>query len=117
VGLECFAPPDALKQALLNLVLNAVQAVGERRGTVTVSADRADGVVLLEVRDDGAGFPDALLEGGVRPFASGRESGTGLGLAVALRFAREVRGELALSNLAPRGACARLRIPCGAGNG
>jgi len=112
--LECAAPPDALKQALLNLLLNAVQALGDRHGTVTVTAARAGAAVQLAVRDDGPGFPAALLEGGVRPFASGHDAGTGLGLAVAQRFAREVRGELELANLAPGGACALLRIPCAA---
>jgi len=112
--LECTAPPDALKQALLNLLLNAVQALGDRHGTVTVTAARVGAAVHLAVRDDGPGFPAALLEGGVRPFASGRDAGTGLGLAVAQRFAREARGELELANLTPRGACALLRIPCAA---
>lgn len=109
--LECWAPPDALKQALLNLVLNAVEAVGAVQGKVSVGASGVDGAVVLEVRDDGPGFPAALLEGGVRPFASARESGTGLGLAMVQRFAREMHGDLVLANLSPRGALAQLRIP------
>ena len=97
--------------ALLNLVLNAMQAVGDGPGRITIQARRDDGAVRLEVSDDGPGFPDELLAGGVRPFASARESGTGLGLAIARRFARDVQGELRLGNRAPGGACAELRIP------
>lgn len=109
--LECDVPADALRQALLNLVLNAMQALGGRPGRIEIAARGEGGAVRLSVRDDGPGFPEALLRGGVRPFTTGREAGTGLGLAVAQRFAREVRGELVLENCAPRGARAELRIP------
>jgi signal transduction histidine kinase len=110
-NLECAVPADALRQALLNLVLNAMQALGDLPGRIAVGARRDDGAVHLEVRDDGPGFPETLLKGGVRAFASGREAGTGLGLAIAQRFAREVHGELRLENCTPRGACAELFIP------
>jgi C4-dicarboxylate-specific signal transduction histidine kinase len=109
--LECVVPADALRQTLLNLVLNAMQALGDRPGRITLDARRDGGAVHVAVRDDGPGFPDALLAGGVRPFASGREAGTGLGLAIVQRFAREVQGELKLENCAPHGACVELRIP------
>jgi len=114
--LECTVPADALRQALLNLMLNAIQALGDGPGRIAIEASRAEGGVRVVVRDDGPGFPEALLKGGVRAFASGREAGTGLGLAIAQRFAREVRGELALENCAPRGARAELRIPDATGN-
>jgi len=114
--LECAVPADALRQALLNLVLNAMQALGDRPGRIAIEASRDGGDVRVAVRDDGPGFPEAMLIGGVRAFATGREAGTGLGLAIAQRFAREVRGELALENCAPRGARAELRIPDAVGD-
>ncbi|HTO48317.1 MAG TPA: ATP-binding protein [Burkholderiales bacterium] len=109
--LEWAVPPDGLRQALLNLVLNAMQALGDGPGRITIEVQRDDGAVRVAVRDDGPGFPDALLAGGARAFATGREGGTGLGLAIAQRFAREIQGELRLGNRAPGGACAELRIP------
>jgi signal transduction histidine kinase len=109
----CRAPEDSLRQALLNLVLNAAQAIGERQGAIRISAT-ADGDVLeLSVVDDGTGFPESLLENGVRPFSSSRDHGTGLGLAIVQRFACDVDGTVALANHEPHGGSVTLRIPCG----
>ena len=109
--LECTVPADALRQALLNLLLNAIQALEERPGKIATVARREANAVYVAVLDDGPGFPEPLLRGGVRPFATSHEGGTGLGLAIAQRFAREVQGELKLENRVPHGACAELRIP------
>jgi two-component system, NtrC family, sensor kinase len=111
--LECYVAEDGLRQALLNLILNAVQALGNSAGTIALEATMNQNMAHIVVRDDGAGFPEALLAGGIRPFVSSRESGTGLGLAVVRRFARDANGELRLSNLKPGGARAELILPCG----
>jgi two-component system NtrC family sensor kinase len=110
--LACLLPEGGLRQALLNLVLNAAQAVDETGGSVCVAASREDGRLLLSVTDDGPGFPPGLLEGGVRPFASGRPGGTGLGLAMVRRFVLDLAGELLLENPPGGGARVLLRLPC-----
>ena len=61
--------------------------------------------------DDGPGFPDLLLNGGIRAFVTSRESGTGLGLAIVKRFAHDLGGELQIANCAPRGARVTLNLP------
>ena len=71
-----------------------------------------DGKLQITVRDDGPGFPAELLEGGIRMFGAFREQGTGLGLAMARRFARDLGGELRLANIEPHGARATLVLPC-----
>ncbi|GAB6042362.1 sensor histidine kinase [Endothiovibrio diazotrophicus] len=110
--LVCTIPAAGLRQALLNLVLNGVQAVGET-GCVEVAARREEGALVVEVSDDGPGFPEATLRVGVRPFATGRAGGTGLGLAMVRRFVRDHDGALELANREPRGARVTLRLPCG----
>jgi two-component system NtrC family sensor kinase len=110
--LVCVLPVAGLRQALLNLVLNAVQAVGET-GHVRVSASREDSRLVLSVSDDGPGFPEEMLRVGVRPFATGRAGGSGLGLAMVRRFTRDHDGELELANQQPRGARVTLYLPCG----
>jgi signal transduction histidine kinase len=109
--LVCLLPVAGLRQALLNLVLNAVQALGDR-GQVTVAAEREGAGLVLTVSDDGPGFPPERLQVGVRPFATGRADGTGLGLAMVRRFTRDHDGELELNNLEPHGARVSLRLPC-----
>jgi C4-dicarboxylate-specific signal transduction histidine kinase len=109
-SLACRLPQDALRQALLNLVLNAVEALGLSRGRIEVAASVRDGALLLTVCDDGPGYPRELIESGVRPNWTGRAGGTGLGLAIVQRFARDQRGDLRLSNRSPHGACAEMTL-------
>jgi signal transduction histidine kinase len=111
-GVHCRLPEDGVRQAILNLVLNSVAALGERAGTIVIEAQRRDGSLQLQVSDDGPGFPAELLSSAVRPFRTFRESGTGLGLAIVNRFARDHGGELKISNRTPRGACASITLPC-----
>jgi two-component system, NtrC family, sensor kinase len=109
--LICMLPEGRFRQALLNLALNAAQATGET-GTVRVIAGRADGKLRLSVEDEGPGFPEAMVRAGVQHFRSGREGGTGLGLATVRRLALDLGGELRLENLEPRGARVTLLLPC-----
>jgi two-component system, NtrC family, sensor kinase len=111
-NLKCRVPEDGIRQAVLNLVLNSVAVLGAGAGTVIIDAEYHDGALAIQVLDDGPGFPDTLLSGGIRPFVTSRESGTGLGLAIVKRFARDLGGELAIANRAPRGACVTLTLPC-----
>jgi two-component system NtrC family sensor kinase len=108
--LTCRLPQDRLRQALLNLLLNAANALTDG-GTVTVTAAREDSRVRITVSDDGPGFPQELLQNGIRPFFSTREGGTGLGLPMVRRFARDIGGEITLSNRQPHGACVTLLLP------
>jgi two-component system NtrC family sensor kinase len=111
-SLVCCLPECRLRQSLLNLILNAAEALKGGAGRIDIAARREDGHIVLSVSDDGPGFPADLIALGIRPFATGRPGGTGLGLAMVQRFVRELGGQLTLSNREPRGACVRLSIPC-----
>ena len=110
-NLRCRLPEDAVRQAVLNLVLNSVAAIGDAPGNVSIRIDYRNAVLCIEVLDDGPGFNDRLLSGGVRAFVTSRESGTGLGLAIVKRFAHDLGGELAIANRVPRGAHVTLSLP------
>jgi len=110
-GIDCVLPRDRLRQALINLVLNSVQVLEEGRGTVTIRAHVEEDRVVMEVSDDGPGFPPVLLTSTPQSFTTHREGGTGLGLAMVRRLALDLGGELTLENLQPRGALARLVLP------
>jgi len=110
-GLECRLPEDGLRQAVLNLVLNSVQAMQQAPGTVSIEANRDGPSLVLHVTDEGPGFPAEILNG-IRPFVTSRDSGTGLGLAIVRRFAKDLAGELKLQNRNPHGACVTLTVPC-----
>ncbi|MDD5035711.1 MAG: HAMP domain-containing sensor histidine kinase [Methylococcaceae bacterium] len=110
-NLVCRLPDCSLRQALLNLILNAAQALDETPGTVNVSARQENRILCIEVNDDGPGFSEEMLANGIRAFSTGRARGTGLGLVVVQRFAREWGGRVELSNRTPHGACVRLLLP------
>ncbi|MCL5979659.1 MAG: ATP-binding protein, partial [Gammaproteobacteria bacterium] len=107
----CMLPLDQLRQAVLNLVLNAVQALAGQ-GAIEVEIHQEAEQLRLIVADDGPGFSSTLLREGIRPFASNKEQGTGLGLAMVRRFVRNLGGEIQLRNLTPHGAQVSLLLPC-----
>ncbi len=109
--LVCRLPECRLRQVLLNLVLNAAQAIDAEAGEIWIEARCEDDWLYLSVRDDGPGFSEELLQGTIRPFATSRPQGTGLGLAIVQRTVREIGGQMKLSNLSPRGACVTLQLP------
>ncbi len=104
-------PENELRRTLLNLILNSHQAIGEATGTIHISAQQQHDHLLLEVCDDGPGFPESLLTTGIRIFKTTRPEGTGLGLVAVQRFVNELQGRLQLRNIAPHGACVTLLIP------
>ncbi len=111
-GLTCVLPPGRVRQAVLNLVVNSFHALEGSPGTVAVLAKRRENVLHLEVRDDGPGFPEGLMSTARQPFRTGREAGTGLGLATVHRTVNDLGGSLTFENLDPRGASVVLGLPC-----
>lgn len=105
------ADPVQFRQLVLNLVLNALDAVGGGGAVeVRLSADPA-GWVVLEVADTGPGLPAALGERIFEPFVSTKETGTGLGLSICKRAAESHGGTIAAANRAGGGAVFTVRIP------
>jgi len=107
-------PPDRLHQVLVNLLLNAADAmVG--RGEIKISARQRDGDVLLQVRDSGPGIPPAVKERFFEPFFTTKPpgSGVGLGLATSQSIVQAVGGEISAENHARGGAVLSVRLPVG----
>jgi signal transduction histidine kinase len=101
----------AMHQALLNLLLNALQAAPARSGTVTIQAGLDDGHAWIAVSDNGPGVPEAWREEIFEPFASTRgQRGTGLGLPVTRRIAQQHGGSIAVTQSAGGGATFTLRL-------
>lgn len=107
------ADPEQLKQVLLNLALNGLDAI-ERGGRVTLGSAEEGENALLRVEDDGQGIPEELRTKIFEPFFSTKapERGTGLGLALCQDLVHENGGEIALERTAPgAGSSFVLRIP------
>jgi PAS domain S-box-containing protein len=109
-GAGCEADFLQLDRALLNVLLNAVDAAGEK-GTVDVAASVADGAFEIVVSDTGPGFSPEILERVGEPFLSNKAGGTGLGLSITKRIVEAHGGTLSVAN-GSRGAVVRMRLPC-----
>jgi nitrogen fixation/metabolism regulation signal transduction histidine kinase len=105
------ADRDQVLQVLLNLVRNALDALGERGGTLSVSAARAPGGVAFTVRDSGPGIAAEALDQVFEPYFTTKEGGTGLGLAIARRIAVEHGGTLEVVSKEGEGAAFTLVLP------
>lgn len=110
-GLFASLPETQFRQVLLNLLQNAIQAIGAEHGTVTIAATASRQQLQIVVGDSGSGFDDAFLQKGIRPFVSMKANGTGLGLAMVQRFAHDHQGQLKLENDAQGHAKVTLFLP------
>jgi signal transduction histidine kinase len=104
-------PESGVRQALLNLILNSAEAISERSGLICVNTYLNGTGLHIEVRDNGSGFSQDMLDFGIRPFRTSHQRGTGLGLSMVQRFVKDIGGIIKLHNQQPNGACVTLFIP------
>jgi signal transduction histidine kinase len=105
-----------MRQLLLNLLRNAVEALAAAAGNgiVRVLARIADGTLAIEVQDDGPGIDATVAKRLFQPFATGKRGGTGLGLAVCRRIAEAHGGVIRARPVEPHGTSMSVEIPLGA---
>ena len=121
------ADPDQLLQVFLNLIRNAAEAAGGQGGTITLRsyyepalrvrrAGEAEGdrdvslPLQVEISDDGPGLPPEIAREVFEPFVSGRENGTGLGLALAAKIISDHDGWISVSSV-PGRTVFRISLP------
>lgn len=118
-----FADPDQLMQVFLNLLKNAAEAAGKAGGTIRLHTfydhalrrPRRDGSTAklplqIEIIDDGPGIPPAIAADIFEPFVSGRENGTGLGLALVSKIISDHEGWISVDS-GPGRTAFRLSLP------
>jgi PAS domain S-box-containing protein len=104
------ADPNQLKQVLLNLVLNAQQAMPQG-GRLSLRGLAPADAVLIEVADTGSGIPEDVREKLFRPFFSTKKAGTGLGLSICRRLVEQMHGRLDFTTQPGRGTTFVVRLP------
>ena len=126
------ADPSQVQQLVMNLILNAVEATGERPGCVRVSTSlhevrRGDAIVhfrpdppapgryiRIEVRDDGCGMSESVKQQIFDPFFTTKFLGRGLGLAAALGIVRGHKGAIGVESVENLGSTFTVLLPAGA---
>ena len=118
---EINADRSSIRQVILNLVMNAIQAVSVMEGKREVRIRTAGGIqttgdgqtVILEVADNGPGIPDEVRERLFQPFTtSNKTSGIGLGLAITADLVKLHQGQIALVDDGRIGTTFRVTLPC-----
>lgn len=112
---QVLADPALLKGALMNLFLNAIQAM-ENGGTITVEYRVVESYVETCIQDDGPGIPEEINVNVFQPFFSTKANGTGLGLPMVYKLVVAQHGEVNLED-SEHGARFSIQLPIAQGNG
>lgn len=100
-----------LRQMFWNLSRNALEAMPEE-GTLTISAKRRPGTLVLTFTDTGIGMSDDVRERAFEPFVSSTPGGTGLGLAVVYNVVEQHDGTIEIDSTPGTGTTVRVELPC-----
>jgi signal transduction histidine kinase len=108
----CIATGDQekLRQVVINLVVNALDAMPES-GTLSVRVANEPGRVALEIADTGPGIDPTILPEIFDPFFTTKEAGTGLGLSIVRKIVDQHGGSIELDSAPGRGTRVRVAIP------
>jgi two-component system sensor histidine kinase HydH len=114
-SLMCRVDPGALKQVLLNLFINAQQAM-DREGELMIRTIRRDSRAIVQISDTGRGIPPEKVPAIFQPFSSGRSGGTGLGLATAKKIIEAHNGVITVHSEPGKGTSFTIDLPLMAGD-
>jgi len=107
-----FLDPAQIKQVVLNLISNAIQATGPKGHVQVLSFhDPEEKMLVVSVKDNGPGIPPDKLHLIFEPFYTTKENGTGLGLTLSLRIVESHGGKIKVSSRVGEGSCFRIFLP------
>ena len=101
---------DQIHQVLLNVVLNAKQAIGEK-GDISVAIEQSNGSVVVTVDDTGSGIPSSMLGSLFRPSQSSRPGGLGIGLYQCKQIVEAHQGTIQMRIEEGKGTQVRIELP------
>lgn len=105
---------EKLKQAIINMIKNSLEAITKDDGTVTMHASKDQGKIIIRVTDNGEGIDAEKLDKLGEPYFSSKSKGTGLGLMVTFRIIEAMEGTIRFSSTKGIGTEAIIRLPASA---
>lgn len=109
--------PDEMRQVFLNLIDNAIDAMGPGGGVITLSGQVEADHLIIEVSDTGHGIPKSELESIFYPFYTTKAvgKGTGLGLSICYGLVKKHGGSITVESESGVGSTFRIKLPIGSG--
>jgi len=101
---------DKLKQALLNVCINSVQAI-DREGVIEIKAEKEEDMVRIAISDNGCGIKKDVLDKIFEPFFTTKGKGTGLGLSIVARIIDEHKGVIKVDSVEGKGTTVFIELP------
>ena len=108
---EAYLDSEMIRQAIINLLQNALHASPEKGGKVRLKAERGRKLLRVVIKDEGDGIPEHCIEKIFLPFFTTKPKGTGLGLAIARKVAREHGGDISIRSTRGKGTKVSLELP------
>ena len=105
------ADRDALKQAVINLIMNSVEALPEHGGLIEFTTEADERGIWLRIRDNGRGMTAEEREHALEPFFTTRDKGTGLGLAIVHTIMQEHGGSIRIEKRPEAGTVVSIFFP------
>lgn len=106
-----YADPKQIKQILINLVVNALDALPEEGGTIQIKTYQTNGCLMIEVIDNGSGIPEDYLDKVFEPYYTTKATGYGMGLAISKQLVEENGGYMLIESAVGSGTTLRLVFP------
>lgn len=115
---DVYCNPSQIGQVVLNVLINAIQALEKRGGNIHIGEEQTGSVLSISIRDDGPGMDSAVASRVFEPFFTTKleGDGTGLGLALCYKLMQEHQGGIELQTAPGKGACFTLILPIGEKN-
>jgi signal transduction histidine kinase len=101
-----------IREALVNILVNAVEAEVESGGDIVISAENREDTVIIKIEDHGIGIARENLAQVFNPFYTTKENGTGLGLAVSYKIIHDHNGRIEIDSEPEQGTVVTITMPC-----
>jgi len=102
--------PEKIKQVIINLIKNAIEAISEE-GKLIIQTDQDRDFVKIHITDTGIGIPAESINEIFNPFFSTKKKGTGLGLAISYKIIKDHKGEIKISSELGKGSSFVIYLP------
>lgn len=107
---ELLIDGEQIKQAILNIILNGIQAASEGR-EIIISSGLENEFIFISVSDSGKGIPENVMNRLFDPFFTTKDDGTGLGLSISMQILKSHGGDIEVKNLEGKGPEFKILIP------